>query len=254
MSRGRVRGPLLDFVTALQFLTRLPVRLPEYRPDGLARAVAYFPLVGLMVGALAAGVDLLLRPRLSPLAAAVATVALLVVLTGCLHEDGLADVADAFGGGWGREQILAILKDSRIGSYGAAALGLTLLARVALLAALPPHRIAGTLVAAHVLCRWTTLPLSHFLPAARAGDAGQGARIAGLTSRSALVAGSAMMLALVSVALRMRAVPAVSGALLLTWLGGLYFSRRIGGVTGDCFGAINQLTEVWVYVCGVWMI
>ncbi len=254
MSRCWLRGSLRDFATALQFLTRLPVRFSEFRPDGLACAVPYFPLVGLIVGGLAAGVNLLLRAHLSGFAAAVFTVSFLVVLAGCLHEDGLADVADAFGGGWDREQILRILKDSRIGSYGAAALGLSLLSRVALLSAMPSSRVAGTLVAAHMLCRWTTLPLSYLLPAARAGDAGQGARVAGLTSGRALAVSSVLTLLLVGVAMRLRAVPALGGVVLLTRLSRLYFLRRIGGVTGDCFGAVNQLTEIWVYVCGAWIV
>ncbi len=100
----------------------------------------------------------------------------LVLITGCLHEDGLADVADSLGG-WNPEQRLAILHDSHIGSYGAAALVLSLLSRAVLLAGLPLEHFTAYLVSAHVLCRWSTLPLSYYLPPARDSE-GQGARIA----------------------------------------------------------------------------
>ncbi len=98
---------------------------------------------------------------------ALVLLAYLMLITGCLHEDGLADAADGFGGGWSKEQILSILKDSRIGSYGAAALVMSLLARYLLLASLPLEHFAAYVISAHVLCRWSTLPLSYFLPPAR---------------------------------------------------------------------------------------
>ena len=105
----------------------------------------------------------------------------LVLITGCLHEDGLADTADGFGGGRTKDQILAILKDSRIGSYGATALVLSLLARYLLLASLPLEHFAAYVISAHVLCRWSSLPLSYFLPPARE------ARWAGRPNRQAYV-------------------------------------------------------------------
>jgi adenosylcobinamide-GDP ribazoletransferase len=154
-----LRGTCSDFVAALQFLTRIPISSP-HAPDSLARAVKFFPAVGLLIGASAALLNMLLVQHLSRFVSALIVVTFLVLITGGLHEDGLADAADAFGGGSTREQILAILKDSRIGSYGGATLTLSLVARVALLGSLPQNRIAAYLIAAHVLCRWTTLPLA----------------------------------------------------------------------------------------------
>lgn len=252
-----LRRAVSDLLAAVQFLTRLPVPSPPYRPDGLSRALPYFALVGGLLGAVAAAVDVLLRPHLREPLPALVTVVFLVLITGCLHEDGLADAADAFGGGWGREQILSILKDSRIGSYGAAALALSLFARVALLAVMPVERVLGCLIAAHVLCRWTTLPLSFFLPPARTAEdlaaQGQGARLARLTTRRTMIVGTVVSFALAIVALRLRAVAAIAGGVLLTCGTGVYYKRRIGGVTGDCFGATNQIAEIWVYVCGAWI-
>jgi len=247
-----------EFLAAVQFLTRIPAPSLAYDPDSLSRAVKFFPVVGLLIGAAAALVHLLITPHLPRLVTALLVVAFLVVITGCLHEDGLADVADGFGGGSSREQILVILKDSRIGSYGGVALSLSLMIRVLLLAALPLAQVPRYLIAAHVLCRWTTLPLSYYLSPARpntnGSDAGQGARIASLITRGTLIAGSIFTLAACGLALRTHAFAPVAAAVLVTLLSGLYYKRKIHGVTGDCFGATNQLAEIAVYLVGAWII
>jgi adenosylcobinamide-GDP ribazoletransferase len=177
----------------------------------------------------------------------------LVLITGCLHEDGLADTADGFGGGRTKDQILAILRDSRIGSYGATALVLSLLMRYLLLASLPLEHFAAYVISSHVLCRWSSLPLSYFLTPAREQD-GQGARIARLTSLASLVSGSVFSFAVVAFALQWSALAPALSAILTVLLSGWFYVRKIGGVTGDCFGATNQLTEIAVYFCGVWTV
>jgi len=252
-----VNGTVSDFLAAVQFLTRIPVPNLPYDPDSLSRAVKFFPVVGLGIGSAAALLHQLLTPHFPRLVTALLVIAFLVSLTGCLHEDGLADTADGFGGGSSREQILVILKDSRIGSYGGAALTLSLLVRVLLLASLPLTQVPQYLIAAHVLCRWTTLPLSYYLAPARTQQAqagvGQGARIARLTTRGTLLVGSIFTLAICIWALRTHAAAAIGITIVVTLLSGLYFQRRIGGVTGDCFGASNQLAEIAVYLTGVWV-
>jgi adenosylcobinamide-GDP ribazoletransferase len=252
-----LRGTISDFLEAVQFLTRIPVPSSRYEPDSLSRAVKFFPVVGLIIGIAAALVQWLLTPHLPRMVTALFVVTFLVLITGCLHEDGLADTADGFGGGWDREQILIILKDSRIGSYGSAALTLSMIARVVLLASLPLTQIGQYLIAAHVLCRWTTLPLSYYLPPARfksdESTDGQGARLAKLTTLSTLITGSLLSFALVGLLLHLHAILAIATAVLVTLLSGLYYKRRIDGVTGDCFGATNQLSEIFVYLCGVWI-
>jgi len=175
-----------ELLFAIQFLTRVPVHSPPYEADALSRAVKFFPFVGLLIGASAAFLHSLLMPHLPRLVAALLVLAYLVYITGCLHEDGLADAADGFGGGWDRGQALLIMRDSRIGSYGTVALTLSLLARLLLISSLSLVHVAQYLVAAHVLCRWTTLPLSFYLAPAHAQSNdqidGQGARIAQLTT------------------------------------------------------------------------
>jgi adenosylcobinamide-GDP ribazoletransferase len=176
----------------------------------------------------------------------------LVLITGFLHEDGLADTADGFGGGWTKDRILAILRDSRIGSFGATALVLSLLARYLLLSSIPVERFASYVISAHVLCRWSSLPLSYFLPPARKQE-GQGARIARLTSLPSLLFGSIFAVTVVVFALRGASAEPILAALLVVVLSGWFYYRKIDGVTGDCFGATNQLTEIAVYFCGVWI-
>jgi adenosylcobinamide-GDP ribazoletransferase len=242
-----------EVAIAFQFLTRIPTLSKTFEVDSLSRAAKFFPLVGLVVGCGAALLQKLLLSHLSRALIALVILAYLVLITGCLHEDGLADTADGFGGGWSKDQILAILKDSRIGSYGAAALVLSLLARYVLLASLPVERFAAYVISSHVLCRWSSLPLSYFLPSAREQE-GQGARIAKLTSLSTLIFGSLFSFAVVIFALRWSAVAPLLVTLLVVALSGLLYWRKIGGVTGDCFGATNQLAEIAVYFCGVWIV
>jgi adenosylcobinamide-GDP ribazoletransferase len=245
-----MRRPWNDARTALQFLTRVPVGALQYDADALSRAVVWFPLVGGLVGASAVGVHWLAAKVVSAQIAALATLIFLVTVTGAFHEDGLADTADGLGGGWTREQSLEIMRDSRIGTYGAAALVLSLLARWLLLGSLPAPMFAGYVIAAHVLCRWTTLPLSCFLPSART-DGGQGVRVAARTSRFALVAGTLIAFSLTALLLQWHAVIPLLAAIIVAALSGMYFQRRLGGVTGDCFGAANQITEIVIYLCGV---
>jgi adenosylcobinamide-GDP ribazoletransferase len=241
-----------DFLSAVQFLTRVPLPSIDYRPGSLSGAVAFFPLVGAFIGGAAALLSTLLANHLSRLIGAFIILLFLVLITGCLHEDGLADAADGFGGGQTREKILLILRDSRIGSYGAAALCLSLVGRLVLISSIPLDLLARYLIVGSVLCRWTILPLSHFLPAAREAE-GQGVRIARLTTRSSLIVGTALSFALVGFFLRWRALAPIVSSSLVALLSGRFYMRKIGGVTGDCFGATSQIAEITIYLCGAWM-
>ena len=249
--RSRAPRVAVDIAVAFQFLTRLPLPNVPFAPDGLARSVKFFPLVGLVIGLGAALLQKIITPHLGRPGSAIVVLFYLVLITGCFHEDGLADVADSMGG-WNPEQRLLILRDSRLGTYGVAALVLSLGSRALLLAALPLAHFTAYVVSAHVLCRWSTLPLSYYLPPARTAE-GQGARVARLTSLGSLIGGSLFTFATVIVLLRKAAWAPVLCALLLPLLTSLFYLRKFGGVTGDCFGATNQLTEIAVYLCGVWI-
>ncbi|HEX4664328.1 MAG TPA: adenosylcobinamide-GDP ribazoletransferase [Terriglobales bacterium] len=230
-----------EMVVAFQFLTRIPMPAIAFEADSLSRATKFFPFVGLVVGSGAVLLQGMLTSHIKGPLAALIVLLYLVLITGCLHEDGLADTADGLGGGQTRDQMLAILKDSRIGSYGAIALVLSLLARYLLLASLPLEHFAAYVISSHVLCRWSSLPLSYFLMPARQQE-GQGARIAKLTSLASLIFGSVLSFAVVVFFLRWSALAPALAAILTVVLSGWLYARKIGGVTGDCFGATNQLT------------
>ena len=243
-----------ELLGAVQFLTRIPLPQQWLGDIALAQAAPYFPLVGVLLGLAAAGIDAALRPHLRPVAAAAAAVAFLVLITGALHEDGLADSADGFGGGATPDRVLAIMRDSRIGSYGAIAVALSLLLRIAFIAALPARDALAYFVSAETLSRWSVLPLAYFLPSARQGgpSAGQGARLARSISATAVAIGTLIAAAVTVASLHAGSWGPWAACLLATAASGLYFKRRIGGVTGDCFGAAIQLTAIAVYLCGAW--
>ncbi|MDB5503016.1 MAG: cobalamin-5-phosphate synthase, partial [Tardiphaga sp.] len=148
----RLPGELLN---TIRFLTIVPVpdAVGEMAPDWLARAMKYFPVVGAGVGLVSAIVLLLANEFWSPVIAALLAVVASIIVTGAFHEDGLADTADSFGGGWSVEKRLTIMKDSRIGTYGALALGLGVALRVAAIADLPMWAGPAALIAAHAAAR-----------------------------------------------------------------------------------------------------
>ena len=242
---------LQDVVAAFQFLTRLPLSWLPYRLDSLSRTAKFFPLVGLALGGAMAGIYFVLSPHLPALVVAFLIVLFSALATGGMHEDGLADVADAFGGGWDKRKVLDIMKDSRLGSYGALAIVFSISARVLLLANLPSGSFVQYAICAEVIGRWTVLPLGMALPAARK-EASLGARFASQISGLSLAVGTLLALAIVGYFLRMSMWIPIVAAVLVTLLSGLYYKRRIGGVTGDCFGATIHLTLIAVYLCGVW--
>jgi adenosylcobinamide-GDP ribazoletransferase len=238
------------FFCAVQFLTRLPVPAGEFRADDLPRSLAFFPLVGLLLAVGGLLVRFALARHVGNEIVVLAILIYLVLVTGGLHEDALADAADGFGGGWDKEQMLAIMRDSRIGSYGAIAIVFSLLGRFVLLTELPPTKFVAYFAASQVLSRWTPLPLSFFLPPARA-ESGQGSRVAGKISRFSLLFGTVVTLGIAALFLHTAVLWAGSTAAVIVAVTGLYYQKRLGGVTGDCLGATIQLTEIGVYLTGV---
>lgn len=167
-----------------------------------------------------------------------------VLLTGALHEDGLADAADGFGGGSTPERVLEIMKDSRIGSYGAVALILVIITKLASLASLSRVDIVTGLIAGHTLARWSSVPLLSGLPYLGT----KGAAFGGTVSAWRLAVASVVAVGICALALQRRALIAILVGLGVTLAAGVYFRRRLGGVTGDCLGAANQLVELAVYL------
>jgi adenosylcobinamide-GDP ribazoletransferase len=251
-----MKQTLQDVAAAFQFLTRLPLSWLPYRSDALARAAKFFPLVGLAMGGGAVGIYRLLTPHLPVIVVALAIVLFSTLITGGLHEDGLADVADAFGGAFNRQKVLEIMKDSRIGSYGALAISFSVVGRVLLLANLPAAKFIPFAISAEVLSRWTVLPLGVVLTGAREQESqqlrGQGARIARQISGASLIIGTLLAFAIVGCLMRASMTIPIVAASAVVLFSGIYYKQRIGGITGDCFGATIQLTLIAIYLCGVW--
>ncbi|HVL99314.1 MAG TPA: adenosylcobinamide-GDP ribazoletransferase [Egibacteraceae bacterium] len=228
---------------AVGFLTRLPVRHPGQLPDdALRRAGGAFPAVGLLVGAVGVGVRALAEPLWGPVAATVVAVGATIVVTGALHEDGLADTADGLWGGGDPAARVAILRDSRLGTYGVLVLVLTVGLRVALLAPLGLAAFARALLCAHVLGQGASLLHAHALPPAAAS--GSGARMAGRLPRGGAAFAGATVLGTVAAATGLWAVAPLAAALTAALGTGVLFRARFGGVTGDTLGAVNQVAHL----------
>jgi adenosylcobinamide-GDP ribazoletransferase len=233
-----------NLAVALGFLTRLPVGArPRLTAADLSRASPWFPLVGAIVGAVMAAVHAAAGLVLAAGPATVLALLAAVLVTGGLHEDGLADAADALGAHAGRARRIEILHDPRIGAFGALALGFGLLFAFSVLSGLDDRQFASAAIAGHVLGRWSTLPLS-LLPSS--GAARAGTLVA--AGRTQALAGTAIAAA-VTLAIAGPSAGAVTLALaaLVTAAGGLLAIRALGGTSGDVFGAVNKLVELAVY-------
>jgi adenosylcobinamide-GDP ribazoletransferase len=230
---------------AIGFLTRLPVAGGELDVRRLSRAAIWFPVVGALVGGLVALVRLG-AGEIVPAAPATALALLTAVLvTGGLHEDGLADVADAFGAHTTRERRLEIMRDPRVGAYGALAIGFALLLPFSLLASLDAGRFAEAVLCAHVLGRCAPVVQSRLLPPARAGGSGALLRAGTATALVVGVAGAAFV---VTLAGPVAGAAALGAAMVAGVAFGALAMRIVGGVTGDVHGAATKVVEVAVYV------
>ncbi len=237
-----------DVLLALALLTRLPVSLPM--PAGRAPAAAAwaYPLVGLVVAGIALAVGWVMT-WLGATAPIVAAFVLLtsIVVTGAMHEDGLADCADGFWGGWTRERRLEIMKDSTIGTYGVVALVISLMLRWYLLTTLiDKGALAGAVLVAAVMSRAGMVWVMHRLPNAR--DGGLSAQTGRPDLAAALVAVGLGAVAAVA-APEVSALWLIFFAVLVTLGAGLIARRKIGGQTGDALGATQQVLEVTVLIC-----
>lgn len=256
---------LRHYLLAVQFFTRIPVtgRLADwvgYSPAMLRASAAHFPGIGWLAALLSTGVYAALHWALAPnpltpaVAAVFCTIAT-VLMTGGFHEDGLADVADGLGGSADRERALDIMKDSRIGAFGAMALVLALLAKLSLLALLGAHSLlaaVAALVGAHVLSRFWPLLIVRSLP--HVGDTARSKSkpLADQISGGALL--SAFLWCFMPLALVYQAQSAIyfiasvlCSALAAAWMA-RWFARRLQGFTGDCLGATQQVSEIGFYL------
>ena len=237
--------------TALTFLTRIP--LPLAAPGtgfDLARSVWAFPLAGLAVGLIGAAVYALAHKwGLPDWPSAVLSVASTLVATGCLHEDGLADTADGFGGGKTRERKLEIMRDSRIGTYGVCAVAIAIVLRVSALAALShPVAVAMALIAAHGAARAALPPFMLLVPAARSDGLSQRAGAPPVAGVAVSVVLGLVLLAGLGHGSGIEAALLVGvTVIVMAWL----CLAQIGGQTGDVLGALEQACEIVILLAAL---
>lgn len=241
------------FFIALQFFTRLPIPAwVGFETSWLHHASRYFPLVGSVVAVISSAVYALaawIWP--APVAVVLATCAG-IYLTGAFHEDGFADMCDGFGGGLTRERVLEIMRDSRIGAYGAIGIGCLLALKCVLLSLMPPSAAIAALLLAHPLSRLAATALIWQLSYAR--EEGKAKPLAQeMNHYEFLIASSSAALpTLLLGGFGYVSWQAILGGVLAAciataWLG-KKFLRRIGGYTGDCLGGVQQVTEVLFYL------
>ncbi|MCH8622107.1 adenosylcobinamide-GDP ribazoletransferase [Undibacterium sp. TS12] len=241
------------FLIALQFFTRIPIpRWVGFDAAWLRQSSRYFPSVGWVVGAVCAAVYAgagLIWPH--AVAVVLSTIAG-ILLTGAFHEDGFADVCDGFGGGMTAERVLEIMKDSRVGAYGAIGIVLMLGLKLALLTSLPAHLIVIALLLAHTFSRLASCSLIWCMQYAR--HEGKAKPLAQEMSNGEFL--FACLSVIVPAAVIWHYHPVALQTLLLTllltmmltWRMAAMFARRIGGFTGDCLGATQQVAEVAIYL------
>lgn len=261
-----VRKHLRACAAAFTFLTRVPLfGLASHDPDHLARSATWFPLVGLavaVVGAIMYAAAVSLWP---PLLAVILSVSATVWMTGAFHEDALADAFDGFGGDWNTAQVLAIMKDSRVGSYALVGVVLVLAAKIVALHTIATVALGSAvgirggvmavgraLVAAHVLGRWSSVPLirryRYVRIAAEDERPSAGRPFEGSVTGRQLAGATLLAIVIVGGVLQWAAVAPIIVASIVTEIAGRYFDRRIGGITGDALGAANQAVELAVYL------
>jgi len=246
-----IRKETTIFLLAVQFLTRLPMpKTLAYTPERFAATVRYYPLVGAVIGGFAASVFWLSHLMFPLTVSIVVSTVLTVLFTGAFHEDGLADSFDGIGGGITRERVLEIMKDSRIGVYGAAALMAALALKITVLMTLSPQIIIAVLIGGHCLSRLSSLIViatSHYVrdhgtAKPVAGGIGAGALLfAGVTSAIVLLALAGLMAPLTVL---FAVIGCAIGHVMIRSL----FEKKLGGYTGDTLGAVQQVSEVGFYL------
>jgi adenosylcobinamide-GDP ribazoletransferase len=244
------RRQMNTFLAAVMFLTRLPVgRFHQFRDEDLASSTVYFPVVGALIG-LAGGLALLASAVTPSFVAVLISMLLTICLTGGLHEDGLADSADGLIGGVDSRSRLEIMKDSRIGTYGALALWFSLTVKLVLVQSLLAVNLVTavrTSVIAHCLGRAATVALLAGLPYVRS-EPSKSSRFGNKVTFRQLAVVLVFATVLSLLVLGVQGVLCLAAAIVVTFVCGLYFKDKIAGITGDCLGAANQLVELSAYL------
>lgn len=260
-----MKKELRIFFTALMFLTRLPVpKFTDHSQEYLERSIKYFPLVGWIVGAISGFVFLIFNKYISEDIAIVASIIAGILATGAFHEDGFADVCDAFGGGWTKEKILLIMKDSRLGTFGVIGLIGILCSKFLLLRELPKflpeidqpstnifynyRYFFLTLIAAHAVSRLMPVLVLRFYEYVTDPDSSKSKPLATNKPGIVLLIVATVLAMVPFIWMSWHFLLALVPVLLVTYSLADYFKKWIGGYTGDCLGAIQQVSELCFYL------
>jgi len=243
--KNHIKNQWHYFLIAIMFFTRIPIQFNHFDEADLNKSTRFLSLVGILVGAFGALVFWLCNKLLPLEIAVLLSMAATILLTGAFHEDGLADAADGLGGGWSKEQVLTIMLDSRLGSYGAVGLVLVLLTKYQVLSYHAAASIPAAMIAGHALSRWCAVLVMFTQNYVKVE--GKSKPLATRLNRSELTIATFFGL-LPMMFLEMKHLVALT-PVIIVWL---WFSAkikaRIGGYTGDCLGAMQQLTEVAFYI------
>jgi adenosylcobinamide-GDP ribazoletransferase len=244
-----LRRELEYFLGAIRFFTRLAVPAwVGHSAEALNRSARYFPAVGLIVGGLGALVYLAALQLWPQPVAVLLAMAATIYATGAFHEDGLSDATDGLGGGWDKLRILEIMKDSRVGSYGVVALWLGLTGKFVLLAALDPALVPWALLAGHAVSRYASTLLLANMDYVREDLQSKAKPLATRLSAGALLTATGFaVLGLLPLPWPQALAGCLLAALATLWLAAK-FRRWLGGYTGDCLGAVQQVSEIAFYL------
>ncbi|TKG93691.1 adenosylcobinamide-GDP ribazoletransferase [Puteibacter caeruleilacunae] len=241
-------NPIRSFFTALTFFTRIPVyRWADHSQEAMNKASGFYPLVGMVVGGFGALTYWLMSMLIPVFPAVMVSMVATIWVTGAFHEDGFADVCDGFGGGWEKERILTIMKDSRVGAYGAIGILLVLMTKASMLVSVSDTVIV--IFVGHVLSRLTSVSMMMTHGYVRENDKdGKSKPIARKLKPNlfalALIAGVAPITLFGDMIYFLILIP----QLVTLWLMARWFNKWIGGYTGDCLGALQQVCEVVCYI------
>jgi adenosylcobinamide-GDP ribazoletransferase len=238
------------FFTALMFYTRIPCpKWVDHAEDYINKATRYFPFIGFIVAAISLLVYYSALYVVSNSIAVFLMMAAGVLTTGAFHEDGFADVCDGFGGGWTKEKILDIMKDSRVGAYGVIGLIFILITKYLLLLELSalsnkPYEFISLVALVFVASRWMPVTIIYTDEYSREDATSKVKPVAkGVTTKNLLIATLFLILAL-SATMQVYFVAIILPLIILKWYLSRYFNKWINGYTGDCLGAAQQLSEI----------
>ncbi|MFT3825757.1 MAG: adenosylcobinamide-GDP ribazoletransferase [Chitinophagaceae bacterium] len=263
-----IKKELRIFFTALMFLTRIPVpRFTDHSQDYLEKSTRYYPLIGWIVGGISGLTFLVFAKYISTDIAILASIIAGILTTGAFHEDGFADVCDAFGGGWTKEKILVIMKDSRLGTYGVTGLISILAAKFLLLKELPAFApdlnhptinifynyryLLLIMIAAHAVSRLMGVLTIRFFEYVTDPDGSKSKPVTSRKPTIGILIVATIFALLPFLGLNWQFLLCIIPVMYVGYNLAKYFKKWIGGYTGDCLGAIQQVSELTFYLCAI---